>query len=114
VVRGEHDAEDGEHAVETGVGEAERLGVALDPLDVVAAMVPLQRPPEVCYLPPGYEEDLVLVTTAEWLTEWHAGQLSLGDALHAGLMELRAPLHLERMLARMGGRGRLNPPAVPA
>ena len=92
----------------------ERLVFRFDVQDEKPYWVLLQRPPEVCYLPPGYDEDLVLVTTAEWLTKWHAGQVSLGDALHAGLMELRAPLHLERMLARMGGRGSMNPPAVPA
>jgi DNA-binding HxlR family transcriptional regulator len=75
----------------------------------------LHRPaPEICFKPPGYDEDLVLVTTAEWLTKWHTGRLSLGDALHAGLMELQAPLHLERMLAGMGGRGAMEPPPVAA
>jgi hypothetical protein len=29
-------------------------------------------------------------------------------------MELQAPLHLERMLAGMGGRGAVDPPVVPA
>ena len=47
----------------------------------------------------------MLVTTAEWLTKWHVGRLSLGDALNADVMQIRAPLHLERMLAGMGGRG---------
>ena len=51
----------------------------------------------------------VLVTTSEWLTKWHIGRLSLGDALNAGVMELRGPLHLERMLATMGGRGAVGP-----
>jgi DNA-binding HxlR family transcriptional regulator len=74
----------------------------------------LHRPaPEVCSKPPGYEEDLVLATTAEWLTKWHIGQVSLGDALHAGLMELQAPLHLERMLAGLGGRGAYEPEVAP-
>ena len=51
----------------------------------------------------------MLVTTSEWLTKWYIGKVSLGDALHAGRMELQAPLHLERMLAAMGGRsGRLR------
>jgi hypothetical protein len=40
--------------------------------------------PEICFKPPGYDEDLVLVTTSEWLTKWHVGRLSLGDALSAG------------------------------
>ena len=72
----------------------------------------LQRPaPEICFKPPGYDEDLVLVTTSEWLTKWHVGRLSLGDALSAGVMELRAPLHLERMLATLGGRGAMEPVA---
>ena len=59
-------------------------------------------PPEICFKPPGYDEDLVLVTTSEWLTKWYIGKVSLGDALHAGVMELQAPLHLERMLAANG------------
>ena len=75
----------------------------------------LQRPaPEICFKPPGYDEDLVLSTTAEWLTKWHVGQLSLGEALHSGLMKLQAPLHLERMLAGMGGRGAMQPATTPA
>jgi DNA-binding HxlR family transcriptional regulator len=73
----------------------------------------LHRPaPEICFKPPGYDEDLVLVTTSEWLTKWHIGRLSLGDALNAGVMELRAPRHLERMLATMGGRGAMEPVAT--
>lgn len=73
----------------------------------------LQRPaPEICFKPPGYDEDLVLVTTSEWLTKWHIGRLSLGDALSAGVMQLRAPLQLERMLATMGGRGAMEPVAA--
>ena len=55
----------------------------------------------------------MLVTTSEWLTKWHIGQLSLGDALNAGVMELRGPLHLERMLAAMGGRGAMGPAGAP-
>ena len=74
----------------------------------------LQRPaPEICFKPPGYDEDLVLVTTSEWLTKWHVGRLSLGEGLSAGVMQLRAPLHLERMLAGMGGRGVMEPAAAP-
>jgi DNA-binding HxlR family transcriptional regulator len=73
----------------------------------------LQRPaPEICSKPPGYDEDLVLVTTSEWLTRWHIGRLSLGEALNAGVMELRAPRHLGRMLATMGGRGAMEPVAT--
>jgi DNA-binding HxlR family transcriptional regulator len=74
----------------------------------------LHRPaPEICFKPPGYDEDLTLVTTSEWLTKWHIGRLSLGDALSAGVMQLRGPLHLERMLAAMGGRGAMPPAGTP-
>jgi DNA-binding HxlR family transcriptional regulator len=73
----------------------------------------LQRPaPEICFKPPGYDEDLTLVTTSEWLTKWHVGRLSLGDGLKAGVMQVRAPRHLERMLATMGGRGSMEPVAA--
>ncbi len=73
----------------------------------------LHRPaPEICFKPPGYDEDLVLVTTSEWLTKWHVGRLSLGDALSAGVMQIKAPRHLERMLATMGGRGAMEPVAA--
>jgi hypothetical protein len=51
----------------------------------------------------------VLSTTSEWLAKWHIGRLSLGDALNAGVMQIKAPLHLERMLATMGGRGVMEP-----
>lgn len=75
----------------------------------------LQKPAaENCHKPPGYEEDLVLVTTSELLTKWYVGKLSLGDALHAGLMELQAPPHLERMLAGMGGWGAYEPDVASA
>ena len=84
----------------------DRLVFVFDVKDDRRYWLLLQRPaPEICFKPPGYDEDLVLVTTSEWLTKWHIGRLSLGDALNAGVMELQAPLHLERMLATMGGRG---------
>jgi len=91
----------------------ERLVFLFDIRDDRRYWLLLHRPaPEICFKPPGYSEDLVLRTTAEWLAKWHVGQLSLGDALHAGLMELHAPLHLERMLAAMGGRGAYEPQVV--
>ena len=92
----------------------DRLVFRFDVQDDKRYWMLLQRPAaEICYKPPGYEEDLVLVTTSEWLTKWYIGRLSLGDALHAGLMELQAPLHLERMLAGMGGRGAYEPEVAP-
>ena len=88
----------------------DRLVFVFDVKDDRRYWLLLQRPaPEICFKPPGYDEDLVLVTTSEWLTKWHIGRLSLGDALNAGVMELRGPLHLERMLATMGGRGAVGP-----
>ena len=90
-----------------------RLVFAFDVKDDRRYWLLLHRPaPEICSKPPGYHEDLVLSTTAEWLTKWHVGRLSLGDALSAGVMQLRAPLHLERMLATMGGRGTMEPVAA--
>jgi DNA-binding HxlR family transcriptional regulator len=84
----------------------DRLVFVFDVRDDRRYWLLLQRPePEICFKPPGYDEDLVLRTTSEWLTKWYAGRVSLGDALHSGLMELTAPRHLERMLAAMGGRG---------
>jgi DNA-binding HxlR family transcriptional regulator len=93
----------------------ERLVFRFDVRDDKRYWMLLQKPAaEVCYKPPGYDEDLVLVTTKEWLTKWYVGKLSLGDALHAGLMELQGPLHLERMLAGMGGKGAYEPEVVSA
>jgi DNA-binding HxlR family transcriptional regulator len=69
----------------------------------------LLDPPEaeVCAKPPGGDEDGVVTTRAEWLAKWHTGRLSLGDALHAGVMEVEAPPGVERRLATWGGLGRL-------
>jgi len=93
----------------------DRLVFAFDVKDDRRYWLLLHRPaPEVCFKPPGYDEDLVLVTTAEWLTKWHVGRLSLGDALKAGVMQIRAPRHLERMLATLGGRGVMEPVAARA
>jgi len=96
--------------VEPGELPDGRLVFVFDVKDDRRYWLLLQRPaPEICFKPPGYDEDLVLVTTSEWLTKWHIGRLSLGDGLSAGVMQLRAPLHLERMLAGMGGRGAMEP-----
>jgi DNA-binding HxlR family transcriptional regulator len=92
----------------------ERLVFRFDVRDDKRYWMLLQRPAaEICFKPPGYDEDLVLVTTSEWLTKWYIGKVSLGDALHAGRMELQAPLHLERMLAAMGGKGAYEPEVAP-
>jgi DNA-binding HxlR family transcriptional regulator len=57
---------------------------------------------EVCVRPPGYDEDLVVSTTSEWLAKWHMGRVSLGDAMHEGVMRVSGPPHLIRALASLG------------
>lgn len=58
---------------------------------------------EVCRRPPGEQDDLVVKANAESLARWHLGELSLGDAMAAGRIEVDGPLDLERMLATWGG-----------
>jgi DNA-binding HxlR family transcriptional regulator len=62
------------------------------------------EPPEseVCVRPPGFDEDLVVTTSQEWLAKWHAGRISLGDAMHEGLMRVEGPPDLVRTLATLG------------
>jgi DNA-binding HxlR family transcriptional regulator len=62
------------------------------------------EPPEseVCVKPPGYDEDLVVATSSEWLAKWHMGRISLGDAMHEGLMRVEGPPDLVRTLATLG------------
>ena len=57
---------------------------------------------EVCIKPPGFDEDLVVSTSSEWLAKWHMGRISLGDAMHDGLMRVEGPPHLVRALATLG------------
>jgi DNA-binding HxlR family transcriptional regulator len=65
----------------------------------------LDRPEvEVCRRPVGDQEDLVVrVQSAETLVRWHIGELTLGQAVHAGQVEVDGPLWLERLLATWGG-----------
>jgi DNA-binding HxlR family transcriptional regulator len=62
------------------------------------------EPPEseVCVKPPGFDEDLVVKTSSEWLAKWHMGRITLGDAMHEGLMRVEGPPHLVRTLATLG------------
>jgi DNA-binding HxlR family transcriptional regulator len=62
------------------------------------------EPPEseVCVKPPGFDEDLVVTTTSEWLAKWHMGRITLGDAMHEGLMRVEGPPGLVRTLATLG------------
>jgi DNA-binding HxlR family transcriptional regulator len=57
---------------------------------------------EVCVRPPGFDEDLVVRTSSEWLAKWHMGRLPLGQAMHEGLMAVDGPGELVRTLARLG------------
>ena len=57
---------------------------------------------EVCVKPPGYAEDLVVETASEWLAKWHMGRISLGQAIHDGLITVHGPAHLVHALAGLG------------
>ena len=57
---------------------------------------------EVCVKPPGYDEDLVVETDSEWLAKWHMGRISLGQAMHDGLIAVRGPTHLVQALSTLG------------
>jgi DNA-binding HxlR family transcriptional regulator len=57
---------------------------------------------EVCVKPPGYDEDLVVATDSEWLAKWHMGRISLGQAMHDGLIAVQGPSHLVQALSGLG------------
>jgi DNA-binding HxlR family transcriptional regulator len=57
---------------------------------------------EVCVRPPGFDEDVVVATTSEWLAKWHMGRISLGTAMHEGVMTVQGPPHFVRALATLG------------
>ena len=57
---------------------------------------------EVCVRPPGFDEDLVVSTSSEWLAKWHMGRVSLGAAMHDRVMAVDGPPHLVRALASLG------------
>jgi DNA-binding HxlR family transcriptional regulator len=57
---------------------------------------------EVCIKPPGFDEDLVVSTTSEWLAKWHMGRVSLGEAMHEGLMTVQGPSELVSALGTLG------------
>lgn len=58
---------------------------------------------EVCRKPPGFPEDLVVTTKTEWLARWHMGRLSLGQAMHWGVISVEGPRRLVRALSSWGG-----------
>jgi DNA-binding HxlR family transcriptional regulator len=57
---------------------------------------------EVCVKPPGYDEDLVVTTSEEWLAKWHMGRISLGRAMHEGLISVQGPSELVQTLSTLG------------
>jgi DNA-binding HxlR family transcriptional regulator len=60
----------------------------------------IQKPaPEVCIKPPGFEEDLIVTSDCEWLAKWHMGRLTLGQAMHHGVITVHGPRPLIRALA---------------
>jgi hypothetical protein len=64
----------------------------------------VQRPePEVCRRPPGFDEDLVVMSDTESLAKWHMGRLSLGQAMHARKITVEGPRQLVREFSRWGG-----------
>jgi HxlR-like helix-turn-helix len=66
----------------------------------------VQRPePEVCVKPPGFDEDVVVRTDADWLARWALGEVSLGQGMKARRVEADGPQHLVRMLGRWGEQG---------
>jgi DNA-binding HxlR family transcriptional regulator len=74
----------------------------------------MQRPePEVCVKPPGYDEDLVVTTVAEWLLHWHMGQVSLGQGLRERRVEVVGPRRLVATLASWGGQSSFASAAPP-
>jgi DNA-binding HxlR family transcriptional regulator len=72
-------------------GPRRRFWVVLEPPDS-----------EVCVKPPGFDEDLVVATSSEWLAKWHMGRITLGEAMHEGLMRVEGPPDLVRTLATLG------------
>ena len=61
---------------------------------------------EVCVASPGFAEDGVVTTDAQWLVRWHTGAVPLGAAVRDGGMTVAAPRWLVRELNVWG---RLSP-----
>jgi DNA-binding HxlR family transcriptional regulator len=53
---------------------------------------------EVCTKPPGFDEDLIVETSAKTLTLWHMTKLAWTDALRSGEIRITGPRQLARML----------------
>jgi DNA-binding HxlR family transcriptional regulator len=55
---------------------------------------------ELCTKPVGVQDDVVVATSTEWLTKWIARRITLGQAMHAHLIDVEGPRYLVRALAR--------------
>jgi DNA-binding HxlR family transcriptional regulator len=58
---------------------------------------------ELCVTPPGFDEDLIVVTDSRTLTQVHTGRLPLGEAIRAGTWQAQGPPELARALMTWGG-----------
>lgn len=57
---------------------------------------------EVCLLPPGHQEDLIVTTTSEWLAKWHMGWISLSAAQNRRVITVAGVPRLVRALGTLG------------
>jgi len=53
---------------------------------------------EVCIKPPGFEEDLIVETSAVTLTRWHTRHLEWAEAVRTGRVRITGPRRIARML----------------
>jgi hypothetical protein len=53
---------------------------------------------EVCTKPPGFEDDLVVGTTAVTLARWHTRQIDWADAIRSGKIRVTGPRTLATAL----------------
>lgn len=51
---------------------------------------------EVCRTDPGHDEDLVVASESQALTEWHLGRLQWADAVRLGRIKLAGSRYLVR------------------
>jgi hypothetical protein len=58
---------------------------------------------ELCVTPPGFDEDLIVLTDSRTLTHVHTGRLPLGEAIRAGTWQVQGPPELARALITWGG-----------
>jgi DNA-binding HxlR family transcriptional regulator len=67
--------------------ERRRIWLVVNPTDA-----------EVCTKPPGFEEDLVVETSAMTLTQWHTKHLEWADAVRAGTIHITGSRALAQAL----------------